>query len=621
MANSSTKNKQSDVLFGTYRGQPTQFAGIVTKSVHIPMQDGVQLAADVVLPKNLLRGQKLPTLLSQTRYWRAMELRKPFRWFLSAEMLNPDFKDFMPFFASQGYAQLIVDVRGTGASTGIWEYPWDNKSFKDAYEIIDWIISQPWSNGAVGAHGISYLGTTGELLAACNHPAVKAVLPMFNHPDAYTQIAFPGGIFNHRFVETWGRFDRDLDNNLTPQEFGWLGKLFVEGVKPVDDDQGREKLALAIRDHAQNGDSLSLAQALTYRDDLHPDIGICADDLAVHKYRVDIENSSAVTCGWGSGMDAGTADAVLQRFLTYRNNVRGVIGAWEHGGRYNASPYASAPRPAVPDLHGQWQEMLRFFDDYLKHDEITTGSTRQLYYYTMGAEEWRITHQWPPEGVTYERWYLASGNTLSPNLPPAGSGEDKYTIDFEATTGALNRWWEMGGIENKTVSYPDRTMADRRLLTYTSTPLQEDIEITGHPIATIFITSTAADEAFFVYLEDVDPQGEVIYVTEGQLRAIHRKVLKQETPVSTTVPYHTFRQADAEELTPEQITELTFGLLPTSVLIRKGHRIRIAIAGHDAGTFSRIPAEGQPVITVVHNEAYASSINLPVLRKPKEMAR
>lgn len=618
MANTSSKNKQPRDLFGIYRGQPTQFAGIVTKSVYIPMRDGAELAADVVLPKNLISGQKLPTLLSQTRYWRAMELRKPFGWFLNAEILNPDFKDFMPFFASEGYAQIIVDVRGTGASTGTWEYPWDNNSFKDAYEILDWIISQPWSDGTVGAHGISYLGTTAELLAACNHPAVKAVLPMFNHPDAYTQIAFPGGIFNHRFVETWGRFDLDLDSNQTPQEFGWLGKLFVKGVKPVDDDQGRQKLALAISEHAQNGDSLSLAQALTYRDEIHPDRGVSADDLAVHKYRMEIENSSAVTCGWGSWMDAGTADAVLQRFLTYRNNVRGVIGAWEHGGRFNASPYGDGPRPPIPDLRGQWQEMLRFFDNYLKHGETSAGLVKQLHYYTMGAEEWRITHQWPPEGVAYERWYLASGNTLTPNTPPAGSTADNVTIDFEASTGAFNRWWEMGGIENKTVCYPDRTTADKKLLTYTSPPLQEDIEITGHPIITLYITSTATDGAFYVYLEDVDHQGEVIYVTEGQLRAIHRKVSKQESPVSTTVPYHTFRQEDAEELTPGQITELTFGLLPTSVLIRKGHRIRIAIAGHDAVTFTRIPAEGQPVIKVTHTAAYASSINLPVMRMPRE---
>jgi hypothetical protein len=89
-----------------------------------------------------------------------------------------------------------------------------------------------------------------------------------------------------------------------------------------------------------------------------------------------------------------------------------------------------------------------------------------------------------------------------------------------------------------------------------------------------------------------------------------------------SIQFHTitYCQPDAEELIPGQISELTFGLLPTSVLVRKGHRIRIAIAGHDAGTFTRIPAEGQPDITVAHNEAYASSINLPISRMTGDKA-
>jgi hypothetical protein len=62
------------------------------------------------------------------------------------------------------------------------------------------------------------------------------------------------------------------------------------------------------------------------------------------------------------------------------------------------------------------------------------------------------------------------------------------------------------------------------------------------------------------------------------------------------------------------VAELTFGLLPTSVLIRKGHRIRIAIAGHDKDTFRRIPAEGTPTITVAKDREYASFFELPVVR-------
>ncbi len=66
-------------------------------------------------------------------------------------------------------------------------------------------------------------------------------------------------------------------------------------------------------------------------------------------------------------------------------------------------------------------------------------------------------------------------------------------------------------------------------------------------------------------------------------------------------------------LLPGEVAELRFGLLPTSVLIRQGHRIRIAIAGHDEGTFQRVPAEGTPVIRVARNNTHASHIDLPVV--------
>jgi hypothetical protein len=194
-------------------------------------------------------------------------------------------------------------------------------------------------------------------------------------------------------------------------------------------------------------------------------------------------------------------------------------------------------------------------------------------------------------------------------------GADRYTVDFEATTGPYNRWWEMGAIEKKTVIYGDRASADRRLLTYTSPPLAEDTEITGYPVVTLYVTSTETDGAFFVYLEDVDENGRVTYVTEGQLRALHRKVSTDDPPYRLQVPYHSFRQADAMPLVPGEVTELTFGLLPTSVLVKKGHRLRVALAGHDNGTFVRIPAEGTPVLTFERNALHASCIDLPIVQQ------
>jgi hypothetical protein len=61
------------------------------------------------------------------------------------------------------------------------------------------------------------------------------------------------------------------------------------------------------------------------------------------------------------------------------------------------------------------------------------------------------------------------------------------------------------------------------------------VEITGHPVVTLYVTSTAKDGAFYVYLEDVDENGKVTYVTEGQLRPLHRKV-SNEIPIQFLVP-------------------------------------------------------------------------------------
>jgi putative CocE/NonD family hydrolase len=601
--------------FGAHEGQAPQYKGTTTQSLYIPMRDGVRLAVEVVLPKDLPLNTKIPALLSQTRYWREIELRAPFKWFLTSAILDPYFRDYRPFFTGHGYALVIVDVRGTGASFGTCPHPWPEDSNEDAREIVDWIVAQPWSDGQVATYGISYLGTTAELLAMLSHPAVKAAIPMFNHPDAYTDIAFPGGIFNERFIKTWGHLDELLDLNIVPPDFGFLGHLLVKGVKPVDIDADRQLLQAAIRDHASNGNAFELTQTVACRDEPAKDNDFSFESVTIHRFKEEVARSTTITCGWASWLDAGTADAALRRFLTFDNAQMAVIGAWEHGGRFNASPYRPPDAPASPTLPGQWREMLRVLDAYLKDVDKGVRAEKVLYYYTMGEEKWKKTSVWPPSGTVSQRWYLAENHTLSPTAPTAGSGADNYSVDFEATTGEYNRWWEMGVLEQKTVIYGDRADADRRLLTYTSPPLSEDTEITGYPVVALYVTSTQTDGAFYVYLEDVSPDGRVTYVTEGQLRAIHRKVSGTPPPYDLQVPYHSFKRADAMPLVPGQVAELSFGLHPTSVLIRKGHQIRIAIAGHDDGTFVRIPAEGTPTISVARNQSHASFVDLPVVRQ------
>jgi putative CocE/NonD family hydrolase len=600
--------------FGNYQPSPPQYQGWTSQGQYLTLRDGVRLAVQVILPRNLPSGTRLPALLSQTRYWRAMALRPPLSWFLRGEDLNPDWRPFNPFFTGHGYALVKVDVRGTGASFGTWPYPWPEDSVQDQAEIVDWIVAQPWSNGRVGGYGISYLGTTAELLAVPNHPAVQALIPQFNHPDPYTDITLPGGLLNERFMSDWGYYDHMLDRNQVPRELGILAPLIVAGVKPVDGPDGRRLLAEAVAAHEANGDVHRLIHGITFRDQPHPDLGVSVDDMAVHRHRAAIDRAAVPHLGWASWMDAGTADAVIRRFLSFDYAGHGVIGAWEHGGRFHASPFQRPGTPVSPSLPAQWGEMLRFFDATLKDADNGVRDGRALYYYTLGAERWNVTDTWPPAGTQVERWYLAENRALAPEAPEAASGADTYTVDFEATTGDLNRWWEMSGIVNKSVTYPDRAAADRRLLTYTSPPLREDVEITGYPIIAIHLAGTHNDGALFVYLEDVAPDGRVTYLTEGQLRLIHRHVSDERPPYVLQVPYHTFREADARPMVPGETAEITFGLNPISALVRAGHSIRIALAGHDQGTFPRIPAEGTPTWTVARDAAHPSYIDLPARR-------
>ena len=162
--------------------------------------------------------------------------------------------------------------------------------------------------------------------------------------------------------------------------------------------------------------------------------------------------------------------------------------------------------------------------------------------------------------------------------------------------------------------YGDRTEADSRLLTYTSAPLAGDMEITGNAVISLEVSSTHEDGAFIVYLEDVAPDGYVRLLTEGELRAVHRAV-SDSPALATFGPLHSFSSSDGQPLAPGEITTLSFALLPVSALVREGHAIRVAIAGHDKDTFIRVPETGNPVIQVYRQQGNVSWIDLPVINK------
>jgi hypothetical protein len=213
--------------------------------------------------------------------------------------------------------------------------------------------------------------------------------------------------------------------------------------------------------------------------------------------------------------------------------------------------------------------------------------------------------------LSLENLYFGENNALSAAVPLVASASDSYTVDFTTSSGNQSIW--ATGFGGGDVVYPDRAQEDKKLLVYTSAPLEADLEITGTPVLTLEIASTASDGALHAYLEDVSPEGRVTYVEEGSLRIIDRKEVDPKIlPYVPLGPAHSFLRKDAEPLIPGEAARIRIALYPTSVLLHNGHRIRVALAGADAAVFQRYPAEGTPTWTVYREEGKASFIELPV---------
>jgi uncharacterized protein len=181
-------------------------------------------------------------------------------------------------------------------------------------------------------------------------------------------------------------------------------------------------------------------------------------------------------------------------------------------------------------------------------------------------------------------------------------------VDFGVTTGPDNRWATQLG--RPVLNLDDRGAMDARMLTYTTPPLAADMHLAGSAIADLLVSSTQTDGALLVYLEDVDSTGRSHYLTEGGLRLVHRR-LTRDTALGVA-PYHSFLRTDAAPMTPGRAERVVIRLLPTSAVIRAGHRLRLAIAGADSAALQRVPTTGTPTLTIHRGAAGGSVLTLPV---------
>jgi uncharacterized protein len=603
---------------GDQRRTPQKrFGGMRRNSYLVPMSDGTRIAAHVFLPEGLRADVRLPTVMSITPYFSVMEYRHPLAEKIVGKLAIVGGAEFAAAITSYGYANVLVDARGSGASFGQKDALMLRSVVDDGAQVIDWIVRQPWSNGLVGATGISAVGMTAQWLTLAKHDALRAIIPRFTIFDMYGG-THPGGLTPATFVGDVGRILRMMDANR-PADMPEnavaraVMRSLVRGLQPVDEDPDRRLLAEAAADHAKNTYFDPDLVAITYRDDEMPSTpGAVVDDQGPRTYAADMTASDVPIygfAGWGDG-------SFIREMISLHNTVRTpgsrlVIGPWPHGGRWYASPLVQKKRRTDFD---HVAEMVRFFDLHLRDTDHGVADEAAIHYFTTGEERWKETDRWPvPAQSDVKTLHLGSGNRLAPETSETEAG-DAYTVDMSATTGPHSRYGKHLAGGRYPVTWPDRTARDKRLLVYDSEPLGADLEVTGHPQVTLHVSSTREDGAVFVYLEDVGPTGQVLHVTDGLLRASRRRITPGDPPFWMAGPWRAGTGAEEELLRRGEVVELEIELYPVSHLFRRGHAIRLAMAGADADTVLPVPAGGPaPVLDVRHGGRSASRVELPVM--------
>ncbi|WP_447774175.1 CocE/NonD family hydrolase [Variovorax boronicumulans] len=557
------------------------------ESTYVPMRDGVRLALDIVRP---IGGAevKRDTILVMTRYWRGIKGDASNSY---AELLVP-----------HGYAVVVGDVRGSGASFGRWPHQRSRAETLDFTDVLDWIVSQPWSTGRVIGYGNSYTANTADWMVERNHPALKGIASRFADYDPYEDLYFPGGVPNAYMGKTWGERVKDLDRNVKPLPDG--GR--APGVRPVG-STGEPDLAAALRDHAPVPSVWEGFQQVTFKDS-HPSTwgGASMRDWSVQEFADQASRAGTPVQNWAGWFDAGTAQGSIRRFLRQSNPMNVIIGPWSHGGNFACDPLAGGNAGVRPLTPSQQANDVRFADLCFS-GQAAHERGKIVHYYTLG-EGWKSTRSWPP-AATRERWHLASDFRLSPT--PGTKGSDPLKVDPALTDVRANRWATNN--DGGKVDYGDRRQFDASRLVYTGEPLTHNLEITGHPVIRLNVTSTREDGSFFAYLEAVKPDGTVVYLTEGQLRALHRKVWT-DSPFSVLGPQHSYLERDAEPLRPGKATVLELTLHPISARLPAGYRLRVSLAGSDKATFSNVPANGAPPHLRFHRGPGGCHIDLPIVK-------
>jgi putative CocE/NonD family hydrolase len=481
-----------------------------------------------------------------------------------------------------GYAVMVQDVRGRYASEGAFE-PFVSEA-ADGAATIAWLAEQPFCDGRVATYGGSYVGATQLLAATQRPPALRAMLPHVTSADYFDGWMTEGGAFQLGLALNWARslaagelarrrdagedvaeLEERLDAEIADPESAYrrlpicdqpvlaeLAPYYLRWLEhPARDAYWRER---AARERL-GGVSVPALHLAGWHD-------------------VFLEGGLAAYAAMG-GAAQGSEGGVAVQGGTSGAPQRLVIGPWAHAGWGDAvgeviyGPEASRYALDPTDLH------LSYFDSILRAPDPEAPPVR---IFVMGADRWRDEEAWPLARARSRALHLRADGALTWAPPEPGEAPREYVhdpADPVPTTGG--RTLMPGHEASIALGARDQRAVEERpdVLVYTSPPLERAVEVTGTVRLVLHAASSALDTDWTAKLVDVHPDGRALGVCDGILRARYRDGLDRERLL--------------EPGGPERF-DVTVG--STSMVFRRGHRIRLEVASSNFPRFDRNAGTG-----------------------------
>ncbi|MDE2445177.1 MAG: CocE/NonD family hydrolase [Alphaproteobacteria bacterium] len=511
----------------------------------IPMSDGVKLAARMFIPVDAAKN-KVPAVLEYLPY------RKRDGTHVRDALTHP-------YLAGHGYAAVRVDMRGSGDSEGVMLDEYTKQEQDDALDVIAWLAKQKWCNGKVGMFGISWGGFNALQVAARQPEALKAIVTICSTDDRYEDdIHYKGGTL--------------LNENL-----GWAATMLAYSSRPPDPELVGTKWKKMWLERLKAEPFLLIPWLQHPHRDAYWKHGSVCEDFS------KIKAAALVVGGWNDAY----SNAIPRLMQGLRAPRKAIIGPWVH--KY---PHFAVPEPKI----GFLQEMLRWWDFYLKDIDTKVTADPDYRYYIMDAyKPGRFPAEIKGRWVEDNNWGYSAVDTKILHLTTKGIAAEEGPEKAFAVSSAQTTGFDGGEycIIWLGPEFPgDQAKDDAQSICFDSPELTTDLDIVGQPSIDLEFSVDKPVAHVAVRLNDVWPTGEVSRITYHLQNLCMRDSREYPTPL---MPYQRYK--------------MKIKMDDIAWRIPKGHKLRVSIST------TYFPMMW-PVSEAVRLSVYAgkSSLNLPVRR-------